>query len=88
VRDKTDRRAQATRTLVYIDSNELKVFSYACPGMILLEPRGESSRGFDTLFCVDATAKTLAEMNEKEKVDAFGDAWKQLGDWLQIKNKE
>lgn len=83
VRELDNRRAYAMRTLAYIDSHGLKVFSYKCPGEILLAGRGESSRGFDTIFLVDATGRTLAEMTEEEKANAFGHAWRQLGDWLQ-----
>ena len=86
-RELDDQRAYAMRTIAYIDSHELKVFSYNCPGEILLVSRGESSRGFDTIFRVDATGRTLAEMTEEEKADTSGHAWWQLGDWLQSKNE-
>jgi XTP/dITP diphosphohydrolase len=78
-----DRRAYTERTIVYTDGNITKVFSFRCPGRILLEKRGSSGRDYDYIFYVDQTSKTLAEMTEKEKADVSGGAWRELGDWLE-----
>jgi XTP/dITP diphosphohydrolase len=83
VRNLKDRSAYTERTIIYTDGIISKSFSCRCPGTILLEPRGESGRGYDTLFCVNETGKTLAEMSEEEKAKISGDTWKRLGVWLQ-----
>jgi XTP/dITP diphosphohydrolase len=78
----SDRRAFTQRTIVYIDGQTVKTFSSRCNGTILLDKRGNNGRDYDFIFCVDKTAKTLAEMTEEEKSEASGEAWRQFGKWF------
>lgn len=82
VRSHDDRAAYTQRTIVYIDESGYKTFSSQCPGTIIDIERGETGRDYDFIFQVDATGKTLAEMNEEEKAKESGEAWRELGRWL------
>jgi XTP/dITP diphosphohydrolase len=61
------------------------VFLGECPGILLLNQRGENGFGYDPIFFYTPAQKTFAEMSqeEKSKVSHRGKALKQLVDFLQ-----
>ncbi len=48
-------------------ADEPLVFEGTCEGLIVLEERGEHGFGYDPLFVVDGTSRTLAELTDDEK---------------------
>lgn len=65
------RQCEFVCCLVFIDSagHEFR-FTGSCKGTILAEPRGAQGFGYDPLFLVEGTTKTMAElpMDEKNKL--------------------
>ncbi|HEX8227489.1 MAG TPA: non-canonical purine NTP pyrophosphatase [Candidatus Saccharimonadales bacterium] len=77
------RKAYTQRTVAFIDGNSIKTFVSRCDGTLLPQKRDENQLGYDSVFLVDGTSKTLSEMSDNERGEALGESWRQLGTWLQ-----
>lgn len=83
-----DWRARFRCVLALVDpyqrDGEPYVCEGACAGKITPTPRGSRGFGYDPLFVVDGTGKTMAELDEAEKnaVSHRGQAMKRLRDVL------
>jgi XTP/dITP diphosphohydrolase len=51
----------------FVRDGEPYVVEGTCPGKITRTPRGSGGFGYDPLFLVDGTDKTMAELSEEEK---------------------
>jgi XTP/dITP diphosphohydrolase len=51
----------------YVDGGEPRVVEGSCEGAITRTPRGSGGFGYDPLFLVAGTDKTMAELSEQEK---------------------
>ncbi len=68
LKDKTNRKAHFHCSLVYLDEkNDMYHFVGRLDGTIAQVPHGKHGFGYDPLFIVDGTNKTLADMNTEEK---------------------
>lgn len=85
------KRAARFRTVACLATPQGKVVSFegALDGFIGFGYRGDNGFGYDPLFIVGGTRKTLAEMSDKEKnaVSHRGLAFKKLAEHLTILNK-
>ncbi len=85
------KRAARFRTVACLATPQGKVVSFegALDGFIGFGYRGENGFGYDPIFIVAGTRKTLAEMTEKEKnaISHRGQAFKQLAAHLQVVGK-
>lgn len=80
-------KAYVQRMIAFTDGEVTQLFSSRGYGEILQEKRGDNGWGYDKVFYVEDKEKTLAEMSDEEKVSVWGDAWDQLGKWLNSKHK-
>ncbi|MBN2557709.1 MAG: XTP/dITP diphosphatase [Clostridia bacterium] len=69
--------------LIEPDGKEL-LFKGECKGVILQKPRGENGFGYDPLFYIPGTGRTMAQMTDEEKnsVSHRGRALQKLKDYL------
>lgn len=69
MKDKTDRRAKFVCTMTLLDASgkTLCVKTGECHGQIAYKQAGCGGFGYDPIFLVDGTEKTMAEMSETEK---------------------
>ena len=85
------KRAARFRTVACLATPQGKVINFEgeLDGFIGFGYRGTNGFGYDPLFIVAGTRKTLAEMTEKEKnaISHRGKAFKQLAQYLQILQK-
>ncbi len=85
------KRAARFRTVACLATPQGKVVSFegALDGFIGFGYRGENGFGYDPIFIVAGTRKTLAEMTDKEKnaISHRGKAFQQLASHLQVLNK-
>ncbi len=64
----SEKRTARFRTVIaYVDGRETETLEGVCPGRITTEPRGSGTFGYDPIFEVDGTGKTMAEMSLSEK---------------------
>ncbi|WP_368486498.1 RdgB/HAM1 family non-canonical purine NTP pyrophosphatase [Spiroplasma sp. DGKH1] len=84
-KDLTDRSARSVCALSYVDSqhNIAKTFLGVTNGEIVLEPRGEASFGFDSIFLLPELNKTYSELSlhEKNQYSHRSKAIKLFMDW-------
>jgi XTP/dITP diphosphohydrolase len=66
MRDIEDRRARFRCVLVYLGEKKI-VAEGECRGEILRAPRGENGFGYDPLFLVEGTGRSMAELAMEEK---------------------
>jgi XTP/dITP diphosphohydrolase len=80
MREKQNRRARFRCVMVYIAAQEKIVVEGRCEGSILEAPRGSDGFGYDPLFLVEGTGKSMAElsMEEKNRVSHRGRAFAAL----------
>ena len=80
MRGKEDRRARFRCVMVYIAEGKKLVVEGRCEGSILEAPRGSDGFGYDPLFLVEGTGKSMAElsMEEKNRVSHRGRAFAEL----------
>jgi XTP/dITP diphosphohydrolase len=57
----------ATLALAAPDGTILATRTGYCPGQITFTPRGSNGFGYDPIFVVDGTGKTMAELGDAEK---------------------
>ncbi len=85
------KRAARFRTVACLATPQGKVVSFegALDGFIGFGYRGENGFGYDPIFIVAGTRKTLAEMTDEEKnaISHRGRAFKQLAQHLQVLSK-
>ena len=85
------KRAARFRTVACLATPQGKVVSFegTLDGFIGFGYRGENGFGYDPIFIVAGTRKTLAEMTEKEKnsISHRAHAFKQLAEHLQVLSK-
>lgn len=84
-KDVDNPRAYVQRMIAFTDGETTQVFSSRGYGKIIQEKRGENGWDYDKIFYVEEKNKTLAEMTDEEKIAVWGDAWDQLGQWLNNK---
>ena len=81
-----DKRTARFRTVacMVVPTGKTTFFEGVLEGSIAQEPRGQNGFGYDPLFIVSKTGKTLAEMSEEEKnkISHRGHAFRQLSDFL------
>lgn len=85
MKEKDNRKAVATTTLVYIDEKgEPHIFKADMNGSVANEERGTNGFGWDTIFIPEGQDKTLAEMTleEKNQYSMRAVALKELKKWL------
>lgn len=83
-----DRSARAQCCVAYWDGTAGHVFHGECAGEVLVEPRGETSFGWDAWFQPRGSKKTFAEMSpsEKDELSHRGDAYRKLAEHLRAEN--
>ncbi|ORC36547.1 non-canonical purine NTP pyrophosphatase, RdgB/HAM1 family [Marispirochaeta aestuarii] len=65
---KTNRNAAFVCSLVfYIDDLRYFIFQETCRGIIAEAPRGSGGFGYDPVFFIPETGRTMAELSEEEK---------------------
>jgi XTP/dITP diphosphohydrolase len=67
------------------DNGSEHTFTGECPGEIVLEPRGNQGFGYDPVFQVEGTARTLAEMHMEEK-NLISHRFQAFKQWLTWRN--
>lgn len=79
-----EKRIESASPVCFADEFETRIFSGACPGKILFEPRGENGFGYDPLFVPDGQALTFAELGDdvKNKISHRARALEKLKQWL------
>ncbi len=58
---------ESSSPVCYADDFQTQTFSAACPGKILLSPRGKNGFGYDPLFVPDGHQQTFAELGDDVK---------------------
>lgn len=69
MQNKTDRNAQFRCAMTLINPDGKKVFSYTgiCEGTIIEKQRGKNGFGYDPIFLLKNSDKTMAELTDNEK---------------------
>jgi len=80
-------KAYVQRMIGYTDGKIVKTFQSRGYGYIIDEKRGSNGKNYDLIFYVPGKKKTLAEMDNDEQVETWGDAWEKLAVWL-MKNEK
>jgi XTP/dITP diphosphohydrolase len=62
-----DAAVESASPVCFADGFEAQTFSGACPGKMLIEPRGINGFGYDPLFVPDGQTQTFAELGEDVK---------------------
>lgn len=91
LRDETNRRARIEHCWAYCEpGQEPKVFTGGSSGVIAVEESGNSSRWVDKFFIPDGETKTISAIRDDNYEEAnkyWGDAKRQLADYLMDKEK-
>ena len=80
-------KAYVQRMIGYTDGKIVKTFQSRGCGYIIDEKRGSNGKNYDLIFYVPSKKKTLAEMDNDEQVETWGDAWEKLAVWLKENEK-
>jgi len=86
----SDRNARFRTVIAYVDGkSEPKRFDGVVEGIIISEKRGENGFGYDPVFLVKGTKKTMAEMmpEEKNALSHRGQAFRAFANWWKEEEK-
>lgn len=78
-----DNRAEIKQVICFNDGSSCKLFSSGSQGRIVKSKKGSNGYFFDLIFAPERFGKTIAQLTDEEKAEVWGDAWAQLGAWLQ-----
>ena len=79
---KKDRSAYIQQTLSFSDGNSIETFSSKSDGEIVMPADMEGGYAFDAFFKPSKHGKLMAKLTEDEKNVIWGDAWAELGKFL------
>lgn len=86
LQNEKDKNALFRSVLVYAEPNGLfKTFTTELEGKIIQEKRGVNGRGWDPVFELKKSRKTLAEYESLEKFELWNKGYLELGKWLTTK---
>lgn len=87
MKQEKEKRVKCVEAVDYFDGNTHHLFHGGLSGMIVDEPRGDASFGFDPIFQPDGYEQTYGEMNDdlKNKISHRSLAWRELGNCLMKK---
>ena len=79
-----ERQAQFRTVVAWVSEKGVKTVEGICAGMITTAPRGDGKFGYDPVFEVAGTGKTMAEMDieEKNQISHRGRAFQKLVELL------
>lgn len=80
-----NKTAYTQRTIVYIDDSSIKTVIHKAEGKIISTSRGNEGRDYDFIFEMNASKKTLAELDASAKAEIASAAWRELGSWIKDK---
>jgi XTP/dITP diphosphohydrolase len=82
-----NRKARFRTVVCLVESSGIQSFEGIVNGSIITEPRGLGGFGYDPVFQVEETSRTLAELSAEEKnnISHRGHAIRKLMDYLQKK---
>ncbi|HEX9804524.1 MAG TPA: non-canonical purine NTP pyrophosphatase [Candidatus Dojkabacteria bacterium] len=80
--EESDRSAYIQQTLSFADGKEIKSFSSKSEGIIVKPEETVDGYAFDAFFKPTVTGKLMAQMSEDEKSLVWGEAWNELGIFL------
>jgi len=83
MKDETNRSAIFKSVLVYADQNGFsKTFDTILNGKICNTPIGKNGKGWDSIFMIESTGKTLAEYLKEDRFALWNKGYLELGKWL------
>jgi non-canonical purine NTP pyrophosphatase (RdgB/HAM1 family) len=86
MKDEKNKSAMFRSTIVYAEPDGFhKTFETKINGTILTKKKGNNGRGWDSIFQINESKKTLAEYEPSERFEIWNKGYLELGRWLSTK---